>query len=248
MITPASPPLHERVIPGARSWSFELRREHALRLTDLEGGANCAALFYNAHQHLERYNMPDTLKAQHTAFLAAGHCLYSDMGRILVSIASDSLGWHDPFCGVGDAASVEAQYGRLTYQQAHNACHRNGRDSLLKELGKWGLGLPDLIPNVNFFSKVEVGLDGGLAFVAGHSKAGAHVELRAEMDTLVVLDTCPHPLDGAPTWMPKPVRCEIFHVGAAPAWDACRLSRPENARAYANTAIHHCQCHEGFAP
>ena len=248
MNTRTSTVLHEVVLPGARSWSIELRRGHALRLTDMEGGANCAALFYNAHQHLERYNMPDTLKAQHTAFLTAGHCLYSDMGRILVSIAHDTLGWHDAFCGVSDAASVEAQYGRLTYQEARNACHRNGRDSLLKELGKWGLGLPDLVANVNFFSKVAVNEDGALGFVDGHSKAGSQVELRAEMDTLVVLDTCPHPLDGSPAWSPKPVRCELFFAGEAPAWDPCRLSRPENARAYANTAVYHCQCHGGTTP
>ena len=96
--------VRSEVIPGARHWSLELARGYALRLTDLEGGANCAALFYSARNALERYNMADTLKAQHTAFLTRGHCLYSDMGRILVSIASDTLGWHDAFCGVGDAA------------------------------------------------------------------------------------------------------------------------------------------------
>lgn len=234
-------PLRSELLPGARHWSIELRRGHALRLTDVEGGANCAALFYNAHNHLERYNMADTLKAQHTAFLGRGHCLYSDMGRILVSIAGDTLGWHDAFCGVGDAALTAEKYGIARYQEHRNACHRNGRDSLLVELGKWGLGLPDLVANVNFFSKAAVGPDGALTFVAGHSPAGAQVELRAEMDTLVVLDTCPHPLDPSPRWAPKPVLCEIFHVGAAAEDDVCRLSRPENARGYANTARYHCQ-------
>ena len=234
-------------LPGACHWSVELARGYALRLTDLEGGANCAALFYNARNPLERYNMADTLKAQHTAFLARGHCLYSDMGRILVSIVDDTLGWHDAFCGVGDAASTTAQYGFARYQEHRNNCHRNGRDSLLVELGKWGLGLPDLVANVNFFSKVAVAPDGGLSFVAGHSPAGSQVLLRAEMDTLVVLDTCPHPLDPSPSWAPKPVQADIVFVGPPGDDDVCRLSRPENTRGFANTARYHCQDDHGRA-
>ena len=100
--------------------------------------------------------MADTLKAQYTAYLTKGHCCYSDMGRILVSIAEDTCGWHDTFCGVSSPEEVAAQYGVARYQEARNDWYRSGRDSLLKELGKWGLGLPDLVANVNFFSKVAV--------------------------------------------------------------------------------------------
>jgi len=49
---------------------------------------------------LKRYNMADTLKAQHTAYLTAGCVCYSDMGRILCSITADSCGWHDTICGL----------------------------------------------------------------------------------------------------------------------------------------------------
>src|SRR5690349_11223402 len=82
-------------IPGGAMWSYALARHDLLRITDLEGGANVALLLYNRDQLLERYNMPDTLKAQHTAFLTRGNALYSDMGRILCSIVADTSGWHD---------------------------------------------------------------------------------------------------------------------------------------------------------
>ncbi|WVM89688.1 hypothetical protein UMZ34_04145 [Halopseudomonas pachastrellae] len=36
-----------------------------------------------------------------------------------------------------------------------------------------------------------------MQLVAGHSKAGSQVALRFEMDTLVVLHSCPHPLSSA---------------------------------------------------
>ena len=60
--------LWDALIPGGNHWSGLMRRGSALRLTDLTGGANCSALFYNTEDKLERYNMPDSLKAQHTAF------------------------------------------------------------------------------------------------------------------------------------------------------------------------------------
>ena len=39
--------LWEEIIPGGNHWSGLIRRGTALRITDLEGGANLAALFYN---------------------------------------------------------------------------------------------------------------------------------------------------------------------------------------------------------
>src|SRR5215475_15586694 len=106
----------EAVQPGA-SWSHVLKRGTALRLTDTEGGANVGALFYNFECPAERYNMPDTLKAQHIAHLTAGRVLYSDMGRILFSIIADTVGWHDPLSGCSNAALVEAKYGIARYQE-----------------------------------------------------------------------------------------------------------------------------------
>ena len=81
----------ETIQPGA-TWSHVMKRGTALRITDVEGGANVGALFYNFECPVERYNMPDTLKAQHIARLTKGFVLYSDMGRILCSITEDSVG------------------------------------------------------------------------------------------------------------------------------------------------------------
>ena len=60
-------------LQGGESLSFVLRRGYSLRLTDVEAGSNVAALFYNAEEKLERYNMADTLKAQHIFYLTEGY-------------------------------------------------------------------------------------------------------------------------------------------------------------------------------
>ncbi len=227
--------LWEERIPGGNHWSGIMRRGSALRLTDLEGGANVSALFFNREEKLERYNMPDTLKAQHTAFLTAGNVCYSDMGRVLCSVIHDSVGWHDTICGVSDAALVEQKYGKANFQSHRNEMVRSGKDGLLIELGKWGMGKRDLVANVNFFSKVTADDDGCLQFHAGNSEAGSTVELRFDMDVLVVLSTAPHPLDPGPQYKPAAVMLTALHAGLAAPDDLCRNACPQNQRGFINT-------------
>jgi uncharacterized protein len=222
----------EEVVPGGANWSHVLKRGTTLRLTDTNGGANVSALFYNFELPSERLNLPDTLKCQHLARLTKGHCLYSDMGRILVSITGDTCGWHDPLAGWSTARIVERKYGVKAYQEARNDWHRNAHDGFLTELGKYNLGERDLAMNVNFFSKVTVDDTGAMRFDSGNSAAGSFVDLRSEMNTLVVLNTCVHPLDPSPVYSPKPVRLTVFSSPAPGADDLCRNSRPENQRGF----------------
>src|SRR5581483_2451591 len=184
---PAAAPLYTKTLHHAGMWSAVISRGKSLRLTDLEGGANVGLLLYNADLPVERYNMPDTLKGQHIFYLRHPYCLHSDMGRVLASLTADTVGWHDTVCGASDAELAAEKYGLRTYQEARNDFHRNGRDCFLIELAKWGLGPRDLTANLNFFSKVAADVAGRLSFVPGHSPAGSRIELRFEMNTLVVL-------------------------------------------------------------
>jgi urea carboxylase-associated protein 2 len=229
--------LWTETVPGGGHFSCRVRRGTTLRFVDLEGGANVALLMFRADERLERMNLPDSLKAQHTAHLTTGNVLYSDMGHVLASVTADTAGWHDPICGVSDAAHVLARYGESRYQEQRNAMHRNGKDSLLIELSKWGLGLRDLGPTLNLFSKVSADADGRLQFIAGHSAQGAYVELRFEMDTLLALSSAPHPFDPAPSYAPKRVGIVAWNSGTAGLGDLCRNSCPENQRGFANTEL-----------
>jgi len=227
--------LWEETLPGSSTWSHVLKRGSALRLEALEDHCNVAAIFLNADNLSERLNLPDTLKAQHIARLTTGAVLYSDMGRILCSITDDTLGWHDPLGGCSDAALVEKKYGACSYQEARNEWHQNALDGFLIELAKYGLNSRDLMMNVNFFSKVEVQNDGGLLFIENHAKAGNAVELRAEMNTLVILNSCQHPMDPQSVYAQRPVKLTVKKVDSPGADDACRNFRPENARGFTLT-------------
>jgi urea carboxylase-associated protein 2 len=236
--------IHTDTLSTGKHWSFIVRRNTRLRLTDIDGGANVAMLFYNPQNLTERYNAPDTLKCQHTFRLTTGHCLYSDMGRIFCSIVSDTHGWHDTVCGNATKSIVAKKWGEASYQTHRNDWHQNGLDSFLVELAKYGMKRRDLAANVNWFSKVAVDETGVIAFDPSAAKPGATVELRFEMDTLVLFHTCPHPLDPAPEYPKKTIRFELFDGPAAEADDACRLSAPENGRGFENNRLFHaCGCH-----
>lgn len=228
-------PIHSETLHGGTMWSKVIGRGKTLRLTDLEGKANVGMLLYNALEKSERYNMPDTLKGQHIFFLTAPYCLHSDMGRLFASITADTAGWHDTVCGGSNEALVEKKYGVKTYQDAHNDYYTNAQRAFLIELAKWGMGKRDLIPNLNWFSKVVADEAGQLSYVSGASKPGSYIDLRFEMDSLVVLNTCQHPLDPNPEYDPGEVRLEVFQSEAPTTDDPCFQSRPENLRAHENT-------------
>jgi len=227
--------LYTKVVERAGMWSSVVSRGKTLRLTDLEGGANAGILLYNADLPTERYNMPDTLKGQHIFYLTSPYCLHSDMGRVFCSITEDTMGWHDTVCGCSSAQTVKNKYGENDYQTAGNRFYRNSRANFMTELGKWGLGKRDIVPNMNLFSKVVSDAEGKLGYVSNASKAGDSISLRFEMNTLVVLSACQHPLDPKLEYAPKPIKLEVFKSEAPNDEDPCRLSRPENERAFLNT-------------
>lgn len=230
--------LYSDTIPGGAHWSFVIKRNHILRLIDSDGGANVGMLFYNPINPLERYNAPDTLKCQHTFKLTRGHCLYSDMGRIFCSIVGDSCGWHDTVSGTSNKALVNKRWGERNYQRYRNERYLNGYDSFLVELAKYGLGRKDMAANINWFSKVAADAVGNLKYHSDNSTAGSYVDLRFEMDTLVIFNTCPHPLNPAADYPKKPVRYELYCASARTGDDYCEHSCHENERGFKNNALY----------
>ena len=226
-------------IESGSHWSLKVRRGSMLSMTDLLGGLNVGMLFYNPEDLLERYNAPDTLKCQHTFKLSRGHCLYSDMGRVFASVVEDSVGWHETVAGNSNAEHVTQRWGARDYQRDHNDWKQNGHDAFLVELAKYGLGKTDLAANLNWFSRVCVDDNGDMALADGHSPAGSQVVLRFEMDTLVLLHTCPHPLDSSGSYPRKKLGLDLGLARPVADDDFCKNFRPENVRGFANNALYH---------
>jgi len=236
--------LYTTTLPGNGHWSLELRRGSLLKITDIEGGANVGMLFYNPRNLLERYNAPDTLKCQHTFKLQRGNCLYSDMGRIFASIVEDysangAGNWHDTICGNSTAETIEQQWGKRDYQSHRNQWLQNGYDAFLVELAKYGLGRADMASNINWFSKVIADDHGNINLNTKNRSAGNSVTLRFEMDTLVVMHACPHPLNKSENYPFTSVKIELGEADPVTDDDYCKNFREENQRGFQNNALYY---------
>ena len=229
---------YSTVLAPGTHWSVIVRRGVQMTVTDLSGGANVGMLFYNPTLLSERFNAPDTLKCQHTFKMTRGHCLYSDMGRVFASITEDTFGWHDTVCGNSNAKDIESRWGERNYQTHRNKWLQNGFDAFLVELGKYRLKKEDMSSNLNLFSEVSADAEGKLS-LSRRSQAQDHIVLRFEMDTLVIMHSCPHPLNTDENYPRIPVQIDLEQADPVAADDYCMNSCDENRRGFKNNALYH---------
>ena len=210
--------------------SHVLPRGAVVRITDLEGDACVQLLVYNATAPAERLNVIDTVKVQWQAYLGAGALLLSDMGRVLMTIVADTSARHDCLCGSSTSSANSARYGdgRLSGPAP------SGRDLLCVAGAKRGLERRDIAPNVNLFKSVRVTDDGAL-HIDGAPTVSSYVELRAEMDVILLLANTPHPLDPRPAYSGSAARVTAWSDAPATSDDPFRASTPERLRAFQNT-------------
>jgi len=75
---------------------------------------------------------------------------------------------------------------------------------------QYGLTKRDIGHNINFFMNVPVTPDGGLTFADGVSGPGRYVEMRAEMDVIVLISNCPQLNNPCNAYNPTPVRVMVW--------------------------------------
>lgn len=196
--------IYDHIIPARAPWSRVLEKGQTLRLVDLEGTQAVDCMLYNAQDTAERYSASETIVAQRNIFLSTGSRLLSNDGNVLMTITADTVGRHDTIGGACSCESNAIRYGFHTKSQ--HACVEN----FMYELGQYGLGKRDLVSNLNWFMNVPVEADGTLGIVDGLSEPGNYVELRAEMDTLVVISNCPQINNPCNGFNPTPVRVTIY--------------------------------------
>ena len=183
----------KRPDPGGCHWSGVIRRGVDAAPHRPRGrrqlSRRCST---TSRRRVERYNMPDTLKAQHTAFLTDGPRVLLRHGprAVLDHRGHGGLARHGLRRQSDDATDARTLRHASASRSTATPCTAARREGFLKELGQWGLGKRDLHANLNFFSKVTADDDGQPESTSpAFSRAGAYVDLRFEMHVLVALST-----------------------------------------------------------
>ena len=214
----------DQTVAAKAPWSTLLRQGEVLRIVDVQGQQAVDTLLYNAHDTAERYSGQDTLVtqagtiqtgvaeagvAEGAAYITTGSRLLSNEGRLMATVVADSCGRHDTSAG---ACSCEANTVRFGHHTRYmHAC----RENFILEGGRYGLTKRDLVGNINFFMNVPILPNGDLAIDDGVSEPGSHVELRAEMDVIVLISNCPQVNNPCNGFDPTPIRVLVWADDAA---------------------------------
>jgi urea carboxylase-associated protein 1 len=136
-----------------------------------------------------------------------GTALRSNEGAVMMTVVASTCAYHDTIGGACSRESNALRYGHHTRHQ--HACVEN----FLAEGAKHGLGKRDLVANINWFMNVPVGTDGTLGIVDGISAPGLYVDVRAEMDVLVLISNCPQINNPCNGFDPTPIRVRVCASG-----------------------------------
>ncbi|MGV8997311.1 MAG: urea amidolyase associated protein UAAP2 [Parvibaculaceae bacterium] len=194
---------YDFTIPAEKPWSHIVHKGEILRIVDSEGCQAVDTLFYKAGDATERYSAQDTLREQGSAYITTGTKLISNEGNVMAVMIADTSGGHDTAAGACSAEANTVRFGHDT--KFMHSC----RDNFVSELARHGLTKRDIVSNINFFMNVPIEPNGTLAIVDGVSRAGDYVELRAEMDILVVISNCPQVNNPCNDFNPTPIQTLI---------------------------------------
>lgn len=230
---PASPVgepaiLSRQRVPGGWYLGLHLRRGETLRIAAAGRASSVALVCWRHDDTAERLNLADTAKLQWTTGIARGRVLFSDMGRVMLSVVEDSCEAHDVLAGGSTATGNAKRYP--------GASTRNTRDNLVLAAAKLGLDRRDIPPVLTLFAPVAVDEDGALSWREERVRGDDFVDLRAEMDLKVALSVCPHSLDPEPAFDPASVDVVRFDAGPPAPDDLCRTSSAEAVRGFENNA------------
>ena len=200
----------DEICPAGEPWVKLVMQGQIFRIVDMGGNQAVDTLFYNASRAAERYSATNTIRHQQMLYLTTGSMLYSNCGNVMLTIVADTCGQHDTLGGACAAESNTVRYGLDKFPMhscRDNFLHALAHDPVCDHLG---ISKRDLPSNINFFMNVPVTEEGGLEFVDGVSAPGKYVEMKAEMDVVVLISNCPQLNNPCNAYDPTPIRLLVW--------------------------------------
>lgn len=195
-------------VEAGDGWMHILKKGQIIRFTDLHGNQAVDTIFFNADRTEERYHAANTMREQRNVYISTNTEIRSNDNNVMLTVVADTCGRHDT---LGSACSCESNTVRYALDKSSmHSC----RDIFLKALLDWGQGMDkrDQVCNINFFMNVPVDPQGGSNFEDGLSEPLKYVEMRAEMDVIVLVSNCPQLNNPCNAYNPTPVEIAIWDV------------------------------------
>jgi uncharacterized protein len=174
----------ERLLVAAGGGAgLRLKRGEQLRIIDIEGGQTGDLVAFSADGR-HRLSSGRTFDYGGKIYVSTGDVLWSDRSEPMLTIVADDVGKHDLLYAPCSIEMYRIQYGVTEY-------HANCYDNLCSAFRGLGIEPEPLPSSLNFFMNADVEADGRLSFLPPRTRAGAAITLRAEMDLLIALSSCP---------------------------------------------------------
>ena len=176
-----APPLTR--IPPQSGRSFKIKRGQVLRVVDPMGEQVSDLFAFDERDHGCWLSSGRSLDYASRIYLTTGDILYANNSKPMFTIVEDTVGLHDFLLTPCSQEMFEILY---RHEGHHPSCFENLLDSL-KEHGITG---PQISTTFNIFMNVKVDPTGKVSVETPASKAGDHIDLRAEMDMVCGLTAC----------------------------------------------------------
>ncbi len=182
-----------QVVPARRGQAVRLAEGQAIQIINTHGQQVVDTWCFKADDMAESLSMEHMHASLQGIFPAKGDALVTNHRRPIVILEEDtSPGRHDTVIAACDVH----RYALLGCTGYHDNC----TDNLHAALAVLGLQAPDCPSPLNLWMNIPVAPDGRITWGEPLCKPGDFVILRAVMDCVVVMSTCPQdmiPVNGA---------------------------------------------------
>lgn len=170
-------------IPPQSGRSFKIKRKQILQVVDPLGEQVADLFAFDEHDYDCRLSSGRSLDYASGIYLTTNNILYANNSKPMFTIIEDTVGLHDFLLTPCSQEMFEILYKHKGY---HPSCFEN----LFLSLKEHGISAADISTTFNIFMNVTVDPQGMLTVGVPKSKAGDHIELRAEMDMVCSLTAC----------------------------------------------------------
>jgi hypothetical protein len=179
----------EFLIPPRSARAFTLRAGQTVRVEDTEGRQPGDLVAFQADNLAVQLSQARTRVENRKVTVTRGDTLWTSTfpPEVMLTIVEDTHGGHDLLYPPCCRYALDKRFG-----VARDGCLEN----LAAALAPWGVTPPDIPDPLNLFFQVSVDAAGRMTVREPASTPGSAISLKAHLDCLIAVSTCPVPFPG----------------------------------------------------